>query len=110
VATVDQCEDALHRLAGQLSSSDSSGSPKFDRSLSCRVPDLGVVFAGLLKGGELLDIARTESPSAQIRLTINSDDLLSLVDGGLKVPTAWATGRLKIQASMMDMLRLKSIF
>ena len=41
---------------------------------------------------------------------MSSDDLLALVNGGLKVPAAWATGRLKIDASMMDLLRLKSIF
>lgn len=110
MATVEECAQALHGLAAQLSSSTSSGSAKLDRTLSCRLPDLGVVFAGKLQGGELIDIKRTESADAQIRLTIKSDDLLLLVNGGLKVPAAWATGRLKIDASMMDLLRLKSIF
>ena len=41
---------------------------------------------------------------------MTSDDLVAMVDGRLKVPSAWASGRIKIGARKMDLLRLRSIF
>ena len=47
---------------------------------------------------------------AQIRLTMTSDDLLALVDGSLHLASAWATGRIKVEAGVRDLLKLRSIF
>jgi len=41
----------------------------FDRTLSCTVRDLGVVFTGRLRDGALQDISRSEVRDAQIKLT-----------------------------------------
>jgi hypothetical protein len=35
---------------------------------------------------------------------------VKLVDGQLKVASAWATGRMRVDASVRDMMRLKSLF
>jgi putative sterol carrier protein len=40
---------------------------------------------------------------------MTSDDLLALVDGRLKMASAWATGRVKIDAGIRDLLKLRSI-
>jgi putative sterol carrier protein len=74
------------------------------------LPDLGVVFAGRLNHGELTDIRRVDDPKAQVRMTMSSDDLLSMVAGELPMGSAWATGRVKIDAGVRDLLRLRSIF
>jgi hypothetical protein len=111
VATVEDCENALHALADRLAATDPSRRKVgFDRSLSCTVRDLGVVFVGRLKDGLLTDITQASERRAQIQLTTTSDDLVGLVTGNLKVPAAWATKRLTVDASLMDMVRLKSIF
>ncbi len=44
-----------------------------------------------------------------MRLAAASDDLLALVDGELSPPMAWATGRLKVQASPLDLLKLRAL-
>lgn len=111
MATVEQCEEALQELADRLAASESSRRQiGFDRSLTCTIRDLDVIFAGRLKDGQLVDVGRTTSRQAQIRLAMNSDDLLALVDGRLKMASAWATGRVKVDAGVRDLLKLRSIF
>jgi hypothetical protein len=41
---------------------------------------------------------------------MSSDDLLALVDGRLKMSSAWATGRVKIDAGVRDLVKLRSVF
>jgi hypothetical protein len=115
VATVEQCEQALHTLAQRLADNDASQRKAgFDRSLTCTIRDLDVVFSGRLADGQLVDIRRASTGdaagSAQVRLTMTSDDLLALVDGQLKMASAWATGRVKVDAGVRDLMRLRSIF
>jgi alkyl sulfatase BDS1-like metallo-beta-lactamase superfamily hydrolase len=111
VATVEQCEHALHELADRLAASNGARSKAgFDRSISCTIRDLGVIFTGRLKDGQLIGIGQAASRDAQVRLTMTSDDLLALVDGQLKMASAWVTGRVKIEAGPRDLIRLRSIF
>ena len=111
MATAEECRQALDRLAARTAERDPARRKTgFDRTLSCQVRDLDVVFTGRLKQGLLTGIEQGGSPDAQIRLTLASDDLVKLVDGELNVASAWATGRLRVDASMRDMMRLRSIF
>lgn len=111
MATVAECEQALNALSDRLAATDPARRKTgFDRSLSCTIRDLDVVFAGRLKDGLLTDIHRVDATKAQIGLTLTSDDLLLLVDGKLNVASAWAGGRVKIDAGMVDVMRLRSIF
>jgi hypothetical protein len=41
---------------------------------------------------------------------MTSDDLIALTDGRLKLAAAWATGRLRINAGVRDLLKLRSFF
>ncbi|HKC29742.1 MAG TPA: SCP2 sterol-binding domain-containing protein [Jatrophihabitans sp.] len=111
MASVEQCEHALHELADRMAASDSARSKAgFDRSISCTIRDLGVVFTGRLKDGQLIGIGQAANGEAQVRLTMTSDDLLALVDGRLKMAPAWASGKVKVEAGVRDLLRLRSIF
>lgn len=112
MASVEECERAFRGLAANLAGADSAARQKasFDRSLTCSLRDLKVIFAGRLHDGHLLDIQQVDKADAQIRLTMSSDDLLGLVAGELSMGSAWATGRIKIDASIFDLLRLRSIF
>jgi putative sterol carrier protein len=112
MATVEECEKAFHDLATRLGSVDPDQRKKvvLDRSLSCTLRDLGVSFAGRLHDGELRDIHQVEKADAQIRLTVSSDDLLRLTTGELNFAGAWATGKLRIDANVFDLLKLRSIF
>jgi putative sterol carrier protein len=111
MATVEECRAALVRLGEKMAANAAQNRSKldFDRTLSCKVPDLGVGFHGRLEGGRIVDITDGEDPGAKLKLTADSDDLLALVDGQLNVASAWATGRVKIDASLMDLMKLRRI-
>lgn len=113
MATVEECEKALHELATTLADRKSSESRPFDRVLACTVKDLETTFIGDLSEGRLNNIRQTSSnerAAAQIKLTMTSDDLIKLVAGEINVAAAWATKRIKVEAGMRDMLRLRSMF
>lgn len=112
MATLEQCQEALGDLAARLAGSDDSGRRRgsLDRTLACVVSDLATVFTGRLVDGELRDVTLGGSArGAQITLTVSSDDLVALTGGQLGFAGAWASGRLRIEASMMDLIRLRNL-
>lgn len=109
MATIEQCRTALESLAAHLSGDDAARQSTFDRTLSCRVPDLGVTFSGQLREGQILGITTEPAPKAQIRLTTDSDDLVALTDGSLSFGQAWLGGRVKVEAGVRDLLKLRSM-
>lgn len=111
MATIDQCRAALEDLASRLHTVDEDDRRHhaFDRSLSCTVPDLEVTFSGALEDGHLVGITTDPAPKAQIRLTASSDDLLALTSGDLNFAQAWLSGRVKVEAGVRDLLKLRSM-
>lgn len=108
MATVEECEQALRQLSATMAGAGSSADG-LDRSVSCRVRDLDVVFTGRLRDGTLRDVVQGETAKADIRLTTSSADLLRLVEGSLGFTTAWSSGRLKVDASFFDLLKLRKM-
>jgi putative sterol carrier protein len=110
MATVAECRLALESLAARISSADSGNRRQtLDRSLGCHLTDLDVHFRGRLNDGKLTDIAEDHDPKAQIRLAATSDDLIALTDGSLDFAKAWASGRLKVHASVFDLMKLRKM-
>jgi predicted lipid carrier protein YhbT len=114
VASVQECEQALQSLADRLAAVDPEVRERYvvPRTLACRVPDLDVVFLATLNDEgieELRCSSGNDGNRAQVRLSTSSDDLLALVEGELSAPVAWATGRLKVQASPLDLLKLRAL-
>lgn len=118
MANVEECRAALRDLAARLTEIDpeTRGQHPPDRTVSCRIPDLRVVFSARLRGGRLEDIrdhaednAGPDVLAAQLRFTVGSEDLLALVDGRLGFARAWASGRMKVEASLTDLLRLRKL-
>ena len=110
MATLEQSRTALKELAGRLGTSPQQrAAAGLDRSLSCTLPDLGVTFSGQLRNGRIEQITTGAAPKAQIRLRMSSDDLLALTAGSLSFPAAWASGRVRIEAGVLDLLKLRSL-
>jgi hypothetical protein len=111
VATMDQCLTALRGILGDLAANPAAEG--LDRSLSCRLTDLDHVVVGRLASGAVRDLQTLpDGPDvarADIRLTMISDDLIALTDGDLSFGSAWATGRVKLEAGLRDMLRLRKL-
>jgi putative sterol carrier protein len=111
MATLEECRDALKRFAANLAERAARSGNKldFDRTIACRVTDLDVAFHGRLADGQIIDLTDGDDPKAKLRLTATADDLIALVDGNLPVASAWASGRLKIDASVLDLLKLRKL-
>jgi hypothetical protein len=108
---MDQCLTALKGVLGDLAANPAAAG--LDRSISCRLTDLDEVVLGRLGSGAVRDLHvlphGPHVPKADIRLAMTSDDLLALTDGQLSFGPAWATGRVKLEAGLRDMLRLRKI-
>ncbi|MFF5085546.1 alkyl sulfatase C-terminal domain-containing protein [Actinoplanes sp. NPDC000266] len=110
MATVDECRDALHALAAKLDrNAETQGKLDFDRTLACRVPDLGTAFHARLTGGRLVDITDGDDPKAKIALTADGDNLLALLRGELDVTRAVASRQIQIKANPFDLLKLRKL-
>ena len=111
MAKIDECITALQGVLGPIASNKAAEG--LDRSLSCRLTDLGQVLVGRLSSGAVRDLRAVPDdpslPKADIRLTMTSDDLLALTRGEVSFAKAWSSGRLKLDAGIRDLLRLRSL-
>ncbi|GAA0671286.1 hypothetical protein GCM10009535_58770 [Streptomyces thermocarboxydovorans] len=114
MATIEECRAALDKLSDsmQRAEGDVRAAAAMDRSVSCHITDLDVTFAGRLTGGRI-EVRDTYSgpprEKAQIRLAMTGDDLVALVDGELHFARAWALGRVRLEAGLRDLLRLRKL-
>lgn len=110
VASVDECRQALQELASRLEANADRGTlVNLDRTLACRLTDLGAAFHGRISGGRLIGLEHGDDPKAKIALSATSDDLIALVQGRLDLPKALAARRVSISASPFDLLKLRKL-
>jgi predicted phage gp36 major capsid-like protein len=114
MATIEECRTALEKLSDsmQRAEGDVREAAALDRSVSCHITDLDVTFAGRMSGGRIHVHDTLQGPpqeKAQIRLALTGDDLVALVDGELNFAKAWGSGRVKLEASLMDLFRLRKL-
>ena len=110
MASVDECRQALQDLAARLDRhADMQERIDLDRTLACRITDLGTAFHGRLAGGRLVDLADGDDPKAKIALSTGSDDLVALVHGQLDITRALASRRVSIKANPFDLMKLRKL-
>lgn len=115
MASVQECRAAIGRLADRLAevSPDDRREHLVDRTVSCRISDLDVTFRMRLSQDGLHDIHLAEpaadDPPAQVRITLGGDDLVALAEERLDLARAWLSGRVKVHASLGDLLRLRRL-
>ncbi len=111
MATMEQCMTALKGILGDLAANPAAQG--LDRSLSCHIPDQKQTVRGRLARGSVHELraepADQSLEKADIRLTMNSDDLVALTEGRLSFAPAWASGRVKLEAGLRDLLRLRKM-
>jgi len=112
MATEDDCLEALDRIAQRLRDVDPDqfADQVVERTVSCRVPDLALAWRTRLHAGGLDPFTPTDDPrAAQVRIVVDSDNLVALANDELSIAKAWAGGRLKIEASIFDLLKLRKL-
>lgn len=113
MATAEQCRQALENLTGRIADMDPADRQAHlvDRMISCTISDLGVTFVTRLgpDGASPVTEANGSEPTAQVRFTAKSDDLVAIADDPGTFARAWLSGRLKVEASIWDLLRLRKL-
>jgi predicted lipid carrier protein YhbT len=84
------------------------------RTLICRLTDLEVCFAARLDPDGVHDIRQLrrgteDSADADVRLAMDSNQLIALAAGDEDFLAAWVRGRVQVSASVRDLLRLRSL-
>ena len=112
MTTAEECRAALQKLAGRLSELSSDEREQYfgNRTISVTVPDLNVTYVTVLGSGAdpVREAAPGEAP-ADIRMTAKSDEVLALAEQPMNIARAWMSGRVKIEASMKDLFRLRRL-
>ncbi|MFD4605829.1 sterol-binding protein [Streptomyces sp. NPDC058464] len=114
MATIEECRAALDKLSHNMGGAegDVRAAAAMDRSVSCHITDLDVTFAGRLTGGRIEVEETFPGPpreKAQIRLAMAGDDLVDLVEGELNFAGAWGSGRVRLEANLLDLFRLRKL-
>jgi SCP-2 sterol transfer family protein len=110
--SVEDCREALEKLAGRLAEVPAAEREEYfgNRTMSVTVSDLGVTFRSRLGAGDdPIREAAPGDPPADIRLTAASDEVVSLAESPMNIARAWVSGRVKIEASMKDLIRLRRL-
>jgi predicted lipid carrier protein YhbT len=113
MATAEECQAALERLTGRIADMDAKDREAhlIDRTLSCRVPDLGVTFVTRLgpQGAEPVRLAVNGTPQPQVRFTADSDTVVAIAGDPGSFMRAWLSGKLKVSGSVFDLLHLRKL-
>lgn len=107
VEEVEAILDAfLHRL-GTLDPNTRAMLP-YRRTVEARCPDLDLVRHAEWRQGRLNLLDEAPPRRADIRISARSDDIVRISDGELTFTQAYRAGRIRIDASMADLLRLRA--
>jgi len=113
MASAEDCRKALESLTGRILNMDPAdrATHLVEREISCKVDDLGVTFVTRLgpDGVAPVTLANGSSGQAQVRFTTKSEDLLAIAEDPGSFARAWLSGRLKIEASVLDLFRLRRL-
>jgi hypothetical protein len=114
MATVEECRAALEKLIEQFDeiSEEDRAKHVVARRLACRLSDLDVTFYSRIHRDGLdpfKEVPPEDGRPADVKLTLRSEDLISMVNGELDMGRALLGGRVKIDASLGDLLRLRRL-
>ncbi len=113
MATAEECRTALDSLIGRIANMDAKqrSAHLVDRTLSCRVPDLGLTFVTRLHpdGADPIKEVPNGAVQAQVSFTADSDVVVAIAGDPGSFMRAWLSGKLKVQGSVFDLLLLRKI-
>ncbi len=114
VATKRQVETKLRQLIGRLHGAD-EGVEALAKALpeakviEVVVPDLDQTYWTKLEHGRMGPLHPGAPDRADIRLEAGSDVLVEIVDGERSLFSSYVAGRVKVEASFADLLRLRKL-
>ncbi|HEX8134282.1 MAG TPA: SCP2 sterol-binding domain-containing protein [Actinomycetes bacterium] len=112
MATKPEVERQLAALMARLDGNEANVRSAIPsrKVLRCHVPDLDATWYSVVDDGHVSppSEASPDGP-ADITLTVGSDDLVDLVSGRVSFLSAFTAGKVRVDASIVDLLRLRSL-
>ena len=113
MATKDEVTRALERLMARLDGNEAGVRSAIPgrKVMGCHVPDLDVSWFSVIQDGHVSPPSETppaEEPVA-VLLKVNSDDLIDLVEERTSFMSAFLSGKVRVDASLTDLLRLRTL-
>lgn len=104
-------EGTLGALIGRLGTLDPSYRAMLPtrRTIEAHCTDLDVMYHAAWVDGQLGALVEGPADRADIRVHLTSNDLDELATGSLTFRAAWAARRIRVEASLTDLLRLRAM-
>ncbi len=114
MATKRQVETKLRELIARLGQTEDGIAALSDalpepRIIEVYVPDLDQTYWTELAGGRMTGLHRGSPDRTDIRLAADSDDLVDVLDGRRSMFSSYVAGRMKVEASFADIMRLRRL-
>ena len=111
MATEDQVEQILVQLLQKLGQVDDTTRAMLPshRVIEARCPDLDLVRHASWRRGDLELLSDPPLRRPDIRISVHSDDLVQIASGELPFSRALSSNRLRLDASMADLIRLRAV-
>ena len=112
MATKDEVTRALERLMARLDGNDGAVRSAIPgrKVFRCHVPDLDASWFSVIEDGHVSP--PVESPvldNVDVSLEVDSDDLIELVEERASFISSFLSGKVRVQASITDLLRLRTL-
>ena len=100
ISRLDGAEEGVDALARALPQS---------RIIEVDITDLGQVYWSQLSGGRMGPLKKGRPEQSNIRIVADSDDLVDMVDGKRSLFSSYIGGRVKVEANLSDIMRLRKL-
>lgn len=111
MASAEEVEKTLERLLSRFRRLDDSYKTMLPahRVVEAEFPDIDLVYHAEWTDGAVSQLYDGPADDPNIKVSMSSDDLIAMDQGELGFRRAFATNRLRLEASMTDLLRLRSV-
>ncbi|TMK19621.1 MAG: SCP2 sterol-binding domain-containing protein [Actinobacteria bacterium] len=114
VASPEEVDRTLRKLVKRLDGAELDGAslPENERSILCVITDLDLTYRADYAGGRIrkLRLLKTPDGTADVRISLGSDELVALANGKTSLPMALLFGRIRVDANARDLLLLRQLF
>jgi hypothetical protein len=113
VATPAEVDRTLKKLVKRLDTADLDGAslPEQQRSIICVITDLDIIYRADYAEGRITKLSKVKTAEGgDVRISVASDELISLADGRSSLPMALLFGRIRVDAHARDLLLLRQLF
>ncbi len=106
--------EALVRLMARLDGNEANVRSAIPgrKVLRCRVPDLDSTWYSVIDQGHMSPPTEQlpgDGDRVDVTLQVDSDDLIDLVEERMSFLSAFLSGKVRVDASFMDLLRIRNL-